>query len=480
MILFMHCPTGTNYLKMRKLKLLLINPVSQFRKGFLRSDITRYPPLAYGIISALTPDNWDVELIDENYEDFEYQEADLVGLTGYTSSIYRAYQIADIYKEKNIPVVIGGIHASMMPNEACNYADSVVVGEAESCWKDVIGDFENSSMKKFYYGKRLALDNIPPIDYSIFNRDYMVGSTITTRGCPFDCEFCTVTAFNGNKYRMRPVENVLDEIEKIPQDKFFFVDDNIIGYSKASKEHAADVFRGIIDRGIKKYWWSQASLNFANEPELLKLAYDSGCRLIFIGVEAETIEGIDSTNKKLNAKIGTDKYNEAFNKIRHAGISVLGSFIFGLDSDNIQDIRNRAGYIKSANIDCYQMGILTPMPGTKTFFRLEKEGRINKNNYPEDWQYYSVEDITFEPAKMGADELMHEMRDIWYDLFSRKSITRKFLSTLRATKDVEASTWALATNMSYRNMAMDVFGDEKFDIESLIGPYKNMLGGDKK
>jgi len=465
---------------MRKKKLLLINPVSEFRRGFLYSEITKYPPLAYGIIAALTPNNWEIKIIDENFGDFEFEEADLVGLTGYTSSIYRAYKIAGIYKGKNIPIVIGGIHASMLPNEAINYANTVVIGEVESCWTDVLKDFENGGMKKFYHGKRLSLDNVPPIDYSLFNPNYKVGSTLSTRGCPFNCEFCTVTAFNGSIFRMRPVEAVIDEIEKIPQEMFFFVDDNIVGYSKSSKEHAKQIFRGIIDRGIKKHWWSQASLNFADDPELLKLAFDSGCRLIFIGVEAETEEGLASTNKTLNAKIGADKYNEAFAKIRAAGISILGSFIFGLDSDSPQDLINRKDFIKDANIDCYQCGILTPMPGTQTYKRLEKEGRITKNNYPEDWEYYSVEDVTFKPAKMTEDELRDTMKEVWYGIYDKKTLTRKFIKTLRATKNVEASTWALATNMSYRNMGSDLYGLDKFEIEDLIGPYKNMLGGNKK
>lgn len=458
-------------------KLLLINPVSQFRRGFLNSEITRFPPLAYGIISALTPDNWEVEIIDENYDSFKYKEADLVGLTGFTSSIYRAYQIAEIYKQNKIPVVIGGIHASMLPEEAANYADSVVVGEVESVWKNLLEDFENNKLKKFYHGERLSLDNIPPIDYSIFNPNYLVSSTLTTRGCPFDCEFCTVTAFNGGKYRMRPVENVLDEIEKMPQDKFFFVDDNIIGYSKASKEHARQIFQGIIDRGIKKTWWSQASLNFAKEPELLKLAYESGCCLIFIGVEAETEEGLVATNKRLNKKIGVDKFNESFDKIREVGIAVLGSFIFGLDSDSLQDIRNRREFIKKANVDCYQTGILTPMPGTKTYKRMDADDRIVRNNYPKDWEYYSVYDVTFKPVKMSMDELASEMKDLWYDVYSKNNMMKKFMSGLRKTKNVDSATWALATNFSYRNMMVDLFGDEVFTIESLIGPYQKMMKG---
>ena len=462
---------------MCKKKLLLINPVSELKRGFLHSEITKYPPLAYGIIAALTPDDWEVEIIDENFNDFEFKEADFVGLTGYTSSIYRAYQICNIYKKKDIPVVIGGIHASMMPSEAKEYADCVVVGEVESCWKDVIKDFESNSLKQFYFGERLSLDNIPPIDYSLFNPNYKVSSTITTRGCPFDCEFCTVTAFNGSKYRMRPVENVLDELEKIPQDMFFFVDDNIVGYSKTSKEHAKNIFQGIIDRGIKKHWWSQASLNFADDEELLKLAFDSGCRLIFIGIEAETTEGLESTNKTLNAKIGVDNYNTKFNKIRKAGISILGSFIFGLDSDTEQDLLNRKEFIKNADIDCFQCGILTPMPGTQTYKRMVKENRMIKTNYPEDWEYYNVEEVTFMPAKMSEDGLRKTMKDVWYSIYDRKILMRKFIKTLRATKNIEASTWALATNMSYRNMGTDLFGLDKFDIEDLIGPYQDMFKG---
>ena len=450
-------------------KLLLINPVSEFRRGFLRSESTKYPPLVYGILAALTPDNWEIEILDENFVDFDFREADLVGLTGYTSSIFRAYEIAAVYREKNIPVVIGGIHVSMVPDEATQYADSVVVGEAESVWKNVISDFENNGLQKFYYGKRLPLDQIPKARHELFHKDYFVGSILTTRGCPFDCSFCTVTAFNGSKYRMRPVEEVLDELETIPQDKFFFIDDNIIGYSNQSREHAKAIFQGIIDRGIKKHWWSQASLNFADDPEILKLAFESGCRLIFIGIESEKVEGLESTNKKLNLKVGVDKYENAFKKIHDAGIAVLGSFIFGLDSDTAEDLENRKNYIINSSIDTCQAGILTPMPGTKTYKEFEKDGRIIRNNYPEDWQYYSVEDVTFKPANMDMETLRTSMKKNWYDLYDRKTMVRKFMKTLRATKDIDSAIWALSTNISYRNMMMDLYGDEQFTIESLIG-----------
>lgn len=450
-------------------KLLLINPVSEFRRGFLRSESAKFPPLVYGILAALTPDNWEIEILDENFDEFVFQKADLVGLTAYTSSVYRAYEIASVYRKKNIPVVIGGIHVSMVPDEAAQYADSVVVGEAESVWKTVLEDFEKDRLKNIYHGSRLSLDKIPQARHELFHKDYFIGSIMTTRGCPFDCSFCTVTAFNGSKYRMRPVENVLNEIETISQEKFFFIDDNIIGYSKQSRDHAKAIFQGMIDRGIKKTWWSQASLNFADDPEILKLAYDSGCRMIFIGIESEKIEGLESTNKKLNLKIGVDKYEATFKKIHDAGIGILGSFIFGLDSDTAKDLENRKDYMINSSIDCYQAAILTPMPGTKTFRELEKEGRITRTNYPDDWKYYSGEDIAFTPNHMSEEVLLETMKQNRYELYGKKTMVKKFIRTLRATKNIESAVWTLSSNISYRNMLMDIYGDEQFTIEDLIG-----------
>lgn len=458
-------------------KLLFINPASKIRRGFLHWEGTRFPPLQYGILAALTPDDWEVEILDENFDDFAFKEADLVGLTGYTSSIHRAYEIADVYREKNIPVVIGGIHASMMPKEAIRYTDSVVVGEGESVWGQLIKDFEEGKLKQFYHGKRLPLDQIPQARHELFHKGYFVGSVFSTRGCPFDCSFCTVTAFNGSKYRMRPVEAVLDEIEYMPQEQFFFIDDNIIGYSKKSREHAKAIFQGMIDRGIKKNWWSQASINFADDPEVLRLAFESGCRLIFLGIESEKLEGLESTNKQLNMKVGVDHYEVAFKKIHDAGISVLGSFIFGLDSDSKQDLINRKNYIINSTIDCYQATVLTPMPGTKTYFDLIGEDRVTTDNYPYDWQFFSGQDLVFEPKKMTAEELESTMKDCRYELFSKKTITQKFIKTLRATGNKDSAIWALSTGLSYRNYMTDLYGDEKFTIEDLIGP---MHPGDKK
>jgi len=460
-----------------KKKLLLINPVSDLRKGFVYSNSSQYPPLALGILAALTPDNWEVEIFDENFENFNgFIEADLVGITSFTSSAYRAYKIAAVYKKNNVPVVMGGIHASMVPKEAINYVDVVGVGEAESYWSSIINDFEQGKLKKFYYGSQLPLDKVPLARHDLFHEKYTIDSIQTTRGCPFDCSFCTVTAFNGAKYRMRPVENVLKEIEMIKTKNMFFIDDNLLGYSKKAKEHATAIFKGMIERGIKKEWWTQCSLNVADDDEVLELMAKSGCKLIFIGIESETTEGLEDTNKKLNARMGFDKYTEAFNKIHKHGMAVLGSFIFGLDSDTEESLKNRKDYILSQPIDAYQTGILTPLPGTKMYRDFEKQGRIIKNNYPEDWQYYSIEDVVMEPGKMDAETLSITMKSVWYDLYNKKTILRKFMNTLRATKSTIAAGWAISANMTYRNMGIDMFGLEEFSIEDIIGQLPKSSG----
>ncbi len=453
-------------------KLLLINPVSELRRGFVYSNSSLYPPLSLGILAALTPDDWEVEIFDENFETFESViEADLVGLTAFTSSAYRAYQIASAYKKENIPVVMGGIHASMVPKEAIDYVDAVGIGEAESYWNSIINDFESGKLKQFYYGEQLPVDKIPLARHDLFHEKYNIDSIQTTRGCPFNCSFCSVTAFNGAKYRMRPVEEVLKEVEMVKTKNMFFIDDNLLGYSIKSKEHATAIFQGMIDRGIEKNWWTQCSLNVADDEEVLALMAKSGCKLIFIGIESETVEGLEDTNKTLNTRMGFDKYTEAFNKIHKYGMAVIGSFIFGLDSDTVEALEHRKNYILSQPVDAYQTGILTPLPGTKMYREYEEQGRIIKNNYPEDWQYYSIEDVVMKPGKMDADTLSLTMKNIWFELYSKKTILRKFMDTLRATRSTAAAGWAISSNLTYRNMGIDLFGMERFDIEDIIGKF---------
>jgi radical SAM superfamily enzyme YgiQ (UPF0313 family) len=333
---------------MNKRKLLLINPVNPARIGLTVNKSSRFPPLGLGIVAALTPAHWDVALLDENWEPFVYQEADLVGITAFTASANRAYEIAAIYWQQGVPVVMGGIHASMCTEEALQFVNAVVVGEAETAWLQVMADVEAGRLERVYRGEWMDLVGLPCPRRDLFHPGYMFASVQTSRGCPMDCEFCSVTAFNGRRYRRRPPKEVLDELETIPHKKLFFVDDNIIGYGRESREQALAIFRGMVERKLDKWWFCQASLNFADDEEVLRWAGRAGCKMV-------------------NLQRSVESYETAFRRIHQAGIAVLGAFIFGMDGDTPEKLRHRAEYMIRSGVDVMQKTFLTPLPGTRLF-----------------------------------------------------------------------------------------------------------------
>jgi radical SAM superfamily enzyme YgiQ (UPF0313 family) len=437
-------------------KLLLINPVNPHRVGLTVNPSSRFQPLGLGLIAARTPENWSVEIIDENFRPFEYQAADLVGLTAFTAAAARAYEIASLYREKGTPTVLGGIHASMLPKEALQYVDAVVIGEAESVWARVIDDFEAGGMQRTYQGEWLDLKEVSKPRRDLFHPGYMFGSIQTSRGCPMDCEFCSVTSFNGRRYRQRPVEDVLDELETIPQNMVFFVDDNLIGYGKRSEERAIALFEGMMDRGIKKNWFCQASMNFADNEDVLEYAAESGCRMVFLGVEAENADALEGVNKRLNLSKGVNTYEEIFQRVNRHGIAVLGAFIYGMDSDTPETLHRRTSYILSSGVDVMQTTYLTPLPGTRLFGRLRDEKRLLYTNFPDDWVHYDMTEVTFKPLLMEPQELGQAMQESSRRLYNRWSLWRKLLKTWRSTRNLTTAIWAYSSNKNYRNVALGV------------------------
>lgn len=458
---------------MGKKKLVLINPQNKRRKGFGINIESTYPPIGLGIIAALTPEIWDVVLIDENIEDYKYEDADLVGITSFTSAISRAYEIAADYRKKNIPVVIGGIHASMLPEEAEKYTDAVVIGEAESVLQNVLDDFENGKLKKRYYGELLPMDNSPIARHDLFSEDYVFNTVQTTRGCPMSCEFCTVTAFNGKAFRARPVENVLDELEVIKSKSIIFVDDNIVGYNKKSRDHAKAIFRGMIERNIEKDWICQASINFGDDEELLELAVKAGCRMVLIGVESEKTDALINMNKRSNLKAGVDNYEKIFAKIQSFGISVLGTFIFGLSTDTLQDLKDRLEYIKNSNVDAHQVSILTPFPGTVTYNEYLKEGRITKTNYPKDWELYDGGEVVIRPKKVDPEDLESFKSNLGEELFYYKRLMNKLRKSIKATKNPKAAVWAFSANAHYNNIFFEKDPSRFIRVSTLLESLKS-------
>ena len=444
-----------NNMAIPKKKLLLINPLNSSTKGLIIHKQVIYPPLGLGIIATLTPDNWEVELLDENFDEFEYRKADLVALTALTSSVTRAYEIAATYREKGIPTVLGGIHASMMPEEAKNLVDTVVIGEVESVWKSLIEDFEKGELKKQYMGKLLSMENAVRPTRSLFHKDYNFASVQTTRGCPMSCDFCSVHTFNGNCYRLRPIDEVLDELETIEHNMVYFVDDNLIGYGKKSQQRAIELFKGIIDRGIKIEWFCSASMNFADNEEVLEYASKSGCRMVLLGIESERIDQLQDMNKKLNAKMGIDSYDKVFSTIHKYGIAVLGAFIYGLPTDTPETMAARTEYINNASIDAVQATILTPLPGTGLFNRMIEDNKITLNNYPEDWQHYHFGKVVFKHELMDHDTISNEIALNWDKLYNENTLKKKFIRTLKQTKSPIAGIWSYGSNLQYYNLVFE-------------------------
>lgn len=432
--------------------MLLINPANQLRPGFLINRATRNQPLSLGIIAALTPPGWKIKIIDENFRKFRYYHADLVGLTAFTSTAPRAYEIAAMYREKGIKTVMGGIHASMLPDESMRFVDSVVQGEAEPVWAQVIDDFESGTMKKLYRSPFAKEINQPKPRRDLFHPGYICAGIQTTRGCPMNCSFCSVSAFNGQHYRFRPVEEVLDELESIPQKYVFFVDDNIIGQSRESKERARQLFEGIIRRGIKKHWISQSSINFADDENLLTLAYRSGCRMIFLGIEAESADQLKEANKKLNLSRVANPYRTLFSTINKHGIGVIAGLIFGWDSDTPETIMQRARFAVNCGADSFQTSVLTPLPGTQLFDKVVAENRLLYTDFPGDWQRYDYFEPTIRHPSIPVAALDSVMTRAKKKIFARYNIIARNIKTLWNTRSFSATLILTLNYWHYRNI----------------------------
>jgi radical SAM superfamily enzyme YgiQ (UPF0313 family) len=378
-------------------KLLLINPVGR-KSGLLLSRYSQLPPLSLAYVAAVTPSSWEVKIWDENFLPFVFEEADLVGITAFTTNINRAYELARIYQKKNIKVVMGGIHVSMCPDEALQYCDSVVIGEVEGIWGSVIKDFENKSLKAKYLNQPLDLSN-----YSIRPRrdlihpDYLWNSVQTSRGCPFNCHFCSVTNYLGKTYRQRDSDDVLNELEQIDGKLISFLDDNLIGYSSENRLRAMSLFQGMISRGIHKKWWMQTSINAAEDEKLIELAAKAGCLFAFIGFETVDQNTLKNMKKGINLKFGTENYKKIVDVFHKYGISVYGAFILGNDFESPVFYEKLGNFLVSSGIDIIQLSLLTPLPGTNLMEQLEQEGRLIYNNFPEDWEKYRFSYIVHEP-----------------------------------------------------------------------------------
>ena len=408
------------------MKILFLSP--GWPKGRLWGELGfKFPTLSLASLAAVTPQGWDVSFHDDAIRATDFDtDADLIALTAMTAQATRAYQLADAFRSRGKTVVMGGFHASNLPDEALQHVDSVVVGEGELAWPQLLADFQAGRLQRIYRADGL-IDTalIPSARREIFKGSgHLFTNTIqTTRGCPFDCEFCSVTAFYGRKYRKRPLEQVLAELQELRKANsfVFFVDDNIV----ADRRYSLPLFEGMKGMGLK--WLSHAPIDFAEDQELLKAAGESGCVGMFVGFESLNQESLAAMGKVTNKAASYKTYAQQF---RDNGIGILGSFVMGCDGDTPAVFEQTLRFCEDARLEAAIFPILTPYPGTKVRQRLEAEGRIISNN----WQDYDMEHVTFQPRGMTVQELQDGYDQACRSFYSWGSIYRRLFKLHRSVQ----------------------------------------------
>ena len=373
------------------------------------------PPHSLQLISALTPREHQVEIIDEYHHPADPQlQADLVGISVWTAAAPRAYALADHYRNRGIPVVLGGPHVTVCPEEAQVHADAIVVGEAESVWRRVLEDLRRGGLKPVYRGEPLPLEHTPAPDWSrIAPNDYAILlSVATTRGCTRRCDFCYESCRPKPSFRRRPLEAILREIDARPYPVIAFLDNDIM----ADRRLARELLEALAARN--RCWLGMTSIEVADDEALLDQMARSGCRSLFVGFESIVAESLQEVHKRCNR---VETYLRNVRRIHDRGIMVNGSFVFGFDHDGPDVFARTVRFGIEACLDTATFTILTPYPGTTLHHRLQAEGRI----VDRDWSHYDTTRVVFNPAKMSRQELEAGYFHAYREFYSWSSILHR-------------------------------------------------------
>ena len=394
------------------MKLLLISPSQRFGRKRLRA-IT-IPQLGLHILASLTPNDVDITVVDEDVSKIDLSsDFDLVGISCMTATANRSYQLSDILRQRGSKVVLGGIHPTILPQEAIQHADAVVIGEAEGCWADVINDFKKGRLQKFYHVPEPDLSTFPfprrdfHLDKALFN---CVG-LVTTRGCPYACEFCSVTDFYGRKIRHRPVSMVVEDIKQSGSKTFLLLDDNVTGHPEYSKE----LFEALIPLGIQ--WVGQSSISLAKDKDMMKLCRLSGCRALFFGLESVSLASLTGMKKTLKS---IEETEEAIKIIQDNGIAFHPSIILGFDTDTKAIFDDTLEFLAKTKLPTMALNVLTPYPGTRIYRRFKEQGRLISH----DWSRYDHHTVVFQPKNMTPQELAEGHHYVQSEFYSFSSILR--------------------------------------------------------
>lgn len=410
---------------MSRLKFLLIHPASARARALkgrprVTDRIFQQSVLPCLYVAASAPPYVETRIVDEDVEAIDFgADVDLVGLSFMTLSAPRAYEIARRFRtERGIPVIMGGFHPTLFPADAAPHADSLCIGDAENKMTRIMEDFRNGQLQPIYDGSPPDLAHVPLPDRSQLSRwrHAPIDTILATRGCPYRCTFCSITAFHNHSYRTRPVEHVVEELKTL-RNRVLFVDDNLM----ADHDYAIELLAAIAP--LRKKWYSQCGTSIADDDDLLNRAAASGCRGLFVGFESLSSPNLKAWRKGFNRP---RTYARVVQKLHNAGIAVFAGIVFGMDDDTPAIFKRTLEFFDEVGVDFAAANVLTPFPGTPIYDEMDRAGRI----IDRDWSKYDFNHVVFEPRNMSPQTLQRGTCWVRAQFYRRKAVARRVVQSL--------------------------------------------------
>jgi radical SAM superfamily enzyme YgiQ (UPF0313 family) len=438
------------------MRVLLVSPASGHWRGiserrWFNGKTFRFSMLSLLTVAALSPDDAEIRIVDEQIEPIPDPTGiggagrggevtgewvpDVVGITAMTAAAPRAYEIAARFRERGVPVVMGGFHATLNPEDALRHVDAVVAGSAFDAWPAVLEDLRNGALQRIYRGNSNGGIPVTLPRYLVDRSGYVTAnSTYATLGCKNSCKFCSIAAFHGGERHHRRVEEVVAEISSFEERFFMFVDDNLT----QDREYVVELLEAL--RPLRKKWITQASIDVADDEVLLGLMHDAGCIGLFIGLETFNARALDAQDKGFNAPA---KYATAVERIHRFGMFVEAGIVFGFDTDGPEVFRHTLDMLGQIGIDAIQASILTPLPGTPLF------ESMRSRLIDTEWENYDYRHVVFTPRRMTAEQLQAGADWVIRDFYSLRRILRRSLRWLRMPRGLSHFLYPLALNLAY-------------------------------
>ncbi|MBZ0271982.1 B12-binding domain-containing radical SAM protein [bacterium] len=426
------------------MKLLLILPTQLDREGrpIRRPKASVNLNLNLPLIAGLTPKDIEIRIINDYVEPVPLDfDADLVGITTLMTTTPRAYQLADAFRDHGKTVVFGGFHATAMPEEAARHADALVLGEADELWPQVIDDFRSGRLQPIYRAERLPeISGNPAPRYDLVPKDQFMVEVYpieSSRGCPLDCDYCAVTKFHGGKHRLRPIGEIVRDVKATGSRYLAFVDDNIIGH----KDQARELFEALKKLDVR--WMAQSTMYLADDPDLLDAAVASGLRFVWIGIESIKSTHLQQVHRRINQ---VQDFSRRIREFQKRGLLVGANMMFGFDDECVEDYEHTYRFLAENKVIPF-LYILTPIPGTPLYDRMEAEGRVLTH----DWSRFTSYDTVFQPKNFTPAELNDLYFNLAGRLFNFRNNFRRTIPTTRFSnlkEDLAIRTAAFAVGMS--------------------------------